>query len=472
MNRLRKILNSRYVMVFFLTLVAIWFFCWVLYISTIPSSLFGGPDEGLRYLVPKFIFENGRLPTGYDTATIHSMGNWSYAFYPQFLGSLVSAFFILVVSIFNHTPEGLIYAARMASVVFGVITVLFVGKSVEKVFKGNKNAKVFSFLAMGFVAAWPQLAFLSAYTNNDIVALSGVSVIVYACIAGYKDHWNATNVSILAIGMVICLLGYVNSYGFVLFGGLFFLVSLWWQADEKKYPLKLVGLATGIVLISTGPLFIRNAVIYQGDVFGISSFREETLKWESQTGRDAQKSYTDISGHGLLRLIGDEGYRQAQLDSAIARFGKMTVAPEDKYMNVYRSFAIIGVIGFLWMLLDGLARSIRSHRRLKDLKIMIVRHKTIILLIACILASCLTTLALSLYYSLMIDFQPQGRYIICLLVPLVIVSVSGFYYLIEKIIVRKYQLPTIVLLAICYLLTTLIVFYKYVYSVAILYGTY
>ncbi len=456
----------------FLALVALWFFCWAIYISIIPLSPFGGPDEGLRYLIPQFIFENGRLPTGYDAATIHTMGNWSYAFYPQFLGALVSTLFMAVVSVVNHSPEALVFAARMASVVFGVITVLFVGKSVEKLFKGNDNAKVFSFIAMGLVAAWPQVAFLSAYVNNDIVALGGVSIIVYACIAGYKDHWSVANVSILGTGMVVCLLGYINSYGFVLFGGLFFLISLWWQVDTKKHFFKLFGLAAGIVVVLAGPLFVRNAIIYNGDVFGISSFREETLKWESETGKEAQRSYAEISGRGLPRLVGDEGYRQAQLNSAIARFGKMTVAPEDKYMNVYRSFVTVGMIGFAWMLLDTLIHFIRSRRKLKDLKTTIARQKTIILLMVCIAAACTTTLALSLYYSLMIDFQPQGRYIIYLLVPIVIASLSGFYYLIEKIIVKKYRTPITVLLMSCYLLTALIVFYKYVYSVGLLYGTY
>lgn len=472
MNSLRKILNYKYVLVLFLAFAAIWFSFWVFYISIIPASPYGGPDEGLRYLIPQFIFENGRLPTGYDAATIHSMGNWSYAFYPQFLGALVSVLFMSVVSVFNHTPEALVFAARMASVVFGLVTVLFVGKSVEKLFKENDNAKVFSFIAMGLAVAWPQVAFLSAYVNNDIIALSGVSIILYACIAGYKDYWNVTNISVLAAGIVVCLLGYINSYGFVLFGGLFFLISLWWQVDTKKHFFKLFGLVAGIVLVLAGPLFVRNAIIYNGDVFGISSFREETLKWESETGKEAQRSYAEISGRGLPRLVGDEGYRQAQLNSAIARFGKMTVAPEDKYMNIYKSFVIIGVIGFVWMLLDTLIYSIRSGRKLKDLRTTIVRRKAIILLMICISAACVTTLGLSLYYSLMIDFQPQGRYIIYLLVPIIIASLSGFHYLIEKIIVKKYRTPITVFLVGCYLLTSLIIFYKYVYSVAMLYGTY
>lgn len=46
----------------------------------------GNPDELMRYLVPKYIYNHGNLPTGYDKEAVYQLGNWSYAFYPQMLG--------------------------------------------------------------------------------------------------------------------------------------------------------------------------------------------------------------------------------------------------------------------------------------------------------------------------------------------------------------------------------------------------
>lgn len=462
MNLLRKFLHNKYTLILFLICAAIWFSLWVFHISIIPLDSYGAPDEGLRYLIPKFIFENGRLPTGYDAATIHTMGNWSYAFYPQFLGPLVSTFFMSLVSLFVSTPESLIYGARMGSVLFGVLAVLFVGRSVEKLFKGDKNAVVYSFIAMILFVAWPQVAFLSAYVNNDIVALSGVAIIVYASIAGYKDQWNMKNASILVIGIVICLLGYINSYGFVLFGGLFFLVSLWWQKDTKKYYFKLVGIVALITIALAGPFFIRNAVIYNGDVLGMSSFREETLEWETKQHKEAQRSYSELTGKGIASLINDEGYSKTQISSTIARFGKMTIAPEDKYMNVYKVMVITGLVGCFWMVIDKIFRHTRKPRKLIG---SLRGSRQALLLIAGVAMASLVTVGLSLYYSIAIDYQAQGRYVIYLLIPLIIISVYGFVYLFKKVIVSKYQSVFTLLLILYYLLTTLTIFYKYVYAI-------
>lgn len=467
MALLERILRNRYTLVLFLSVVAAWFFVWAISVPIAPLSSYGPPDEGLRFLIPKFIFEEGRLPTGYDGATINATGNWSYAFYPQLLGPIISAFFMTIMSIFNTTPEMLVIAARITSVLFGVIAVLFVGKSVDRLFEADKNAKLISYVTMVMVAAWPQIAFLSAYVNNDIIALSGVSIIIFACISGYKDRWNSRNASILAAGFVVCLLSYSNSYGFVLFGGLYFLITLWWQAKGKKKAFKLVGIVALVSIVFAGPFFIRNAVIYSGDVFGIATFKERTAEWELKAGVQSQHSYTETSGQGLKGLIKNDSYRQAQTDSAIARFGMMTIAPSDKYMNTYRGFILIGLLGCILLAIAAALRYIKKGMNVRSARKALLERKYSILLSMCILAGCVTTLALSLYYSLHVDLQPQGRYVIYILLPLIIASVGGTYFIITKLIVKKYRVGVLLLLASYYLCTSLIVYYKYIYAIAI-----
>lgn len=468
MNTLRKILSLNYIRVIFLLCVAVWFCFWVFHITVIPSSPLGAPDEGLRYLVPKFIFENWQLPTGYDTATIHTMGNWSYAFYPQFLSPLISACFMFVGSLFSDTPESLIYAARMASVLFGVLAVLFVGLSVEKIFKTNKNAQIYGYIAMVIVAGWPQVAFLSAYINNDIVGFCGVSIILYACIAGYKDGWNIKNSLILAAGFVVCLLGYINSYGFVLFGGVFFVLSLWWQSVSNMHFLKLIC----VVLLSTGllagPFFLRNAIIYKGDVFGLATFGERTEEWESKTKLQAQRSYSERTGKELGDLIVDKDYRKTQIESAIARFGKMTIAPDESYAGLYRHAIQIGLLGFISMIVVGTIRHIRKKGMTKSkFRLVVGSYKREILFTACMIGACMTTIALSLYYSLTIDYQAQGRYIISLLIPFTIASIVGFRFLVSELIKKNARVFIVALFIGYYIFTSLIIYYKYVYWVRV-----
>lgn len=464
MKFLKENLSWRFALIVLLGSVAVWFFGWAVLISTAPSSLSGGPDEGMRYLIPRFIYENGALPTGYDAATIHSMGNWSYAFYPQFLGPIISAMFMSVVSVFNSSSDALIYAARMTSVLFGVLAIYFVGRSAEVLFKGNKNAKLISFATMLLFAMWPQVAFLSGYVNNDIIALCGVSIIVFACISGYKEKWGAKNTSILAFGFVVCLLSYSNSYGFVLFGGLFFLVSLYWQMSLRRQTFKLIGVVAAITLLFAGPFFIRNAVVYQGDAMGMSSFRERTLEWESETGLEAQKSYGELTGGGLMDLLTDKNYVTTQLESSVARFGKMRIAPLEQYINVYRTFIQIGIAGCLLALVKG---GVRYMRQDKSLRVALSKMKYGHMLAVCLLAACMTTVALSIYYTLTIDYQPQGRYIIYLLVPLVLATVYGVCFLLKEIITKKYRLPVAIVGAVIYFLTSISIYYEYVYRVAV-----
>lgn len=467
MNLLRKILSHRYTLILFLILVAIWFCAWAFNITIAPASSLGAPDEGLRYLIPKFIFENWRLPTGYDTATIHSMGYWSYAFYPQFLGPLASAGFMAIGSLFNSNPEFLVHAARIASVTFGVTAVLFIGLSVKKLFKGDKNANLYGFVAMLLFATWPQVAFLSAYVNNDIVGLCGVSIIMYACIAGRKDRWSTKNTTVLVLGLVVCLLGYTNSYGFVLFGVIFFIISLWWQVDSRKYFLKLTSVVVVGVLIFAGPFFLRNAIIYNGDIFGLVTFGERTMQWERETGTEAQRSYRELTGKGISDLVISEGYRKTQTESTVARFGKMTIAPDEKYTSVYRHMIQIGIFGFTLMIVLGVIRHLHKGSVMSDLRHAIARRKYDILFIGCIMGACAVTIALSLYYTLAIDYQAQGRYIVYLLIPLVISSVLGFSFLINEYLKRKARVPIVLLLVGYYLLTSLIIYYKYVFLVRV-----
>ena len=463
MNRLRKILNTRYVLIFFLIVVVAWFYVWALHISIVPSSRLGGPDEGLRYLVPKFIFDNWQLPTGYDQATIHSIGYWSYAFYPQVLGPLVSAVFMSITAILNSSPETLVYAARMASILFGTVAVLFMGRSVEKLFQGDKNAKIYAYVAMILFAAWPQVAFLASYVNNDIVGLCGVSVLAYACISGYKDHWNLKNANYLSAGLIVCLLGYTNSYGFVLFGFIFFALSIWWQSKPKKQALRIMSIVVLSVALLAGPFFVRNMIIYKGDMFGVNSFQKRTLAWEAKTGIEVQRSYSEMTNRGIVDLALSEGYLRTMTESVVARFGKMTVIPSNKYIYVYRAFVAVGIAGCLFAAALLLYRNIRRTKKLSEAIKAIVGVRQKLLLLICVLAASITTIALSLYYSYTIDYQAQGRYIIYLIIPIIITSVWGFKFLIDEIIVEKYRFAIGSVLLSVYVGVSLFIYYKYIY---------
>jgi hypothetical protein len=246
----------------------------------------------------------------------------------------------------------------------------------------------------------------------------------------------------------------------VLFGGLFFLITLYWQSNNLKYNFKLLSIVFAAVILLAGPFFVRNAIIYNGDVFGINSFRAETLEWERSQKMEAQKSYHELTNKGFFDLVRDEGYRKTQLNSSIARFGKMTIAPVDKYMMVYKAVLMIGIIGFIWMVANIL---FSYSYKLPRLKVLLKKYRQEFLFTLGVTLASVVTVSLSLYYSYAIDNQAQGRYVIYLLIPLIIASVLGITHSINKVIVERYRITILLALLTCYLMTTLIVFYKYVY---------
>lgn len=83
--------HSKQIDILVVVFVAFVFMCWSFRITADLTNILAGPDGGMRYVLPNFIYEHGRLPTGYETQV---QGNWSYAFYPQLLGALMSACFL------------------------------------------------------------------------------------------------------------------------------------------------------------------------------------------------------------------------------------------------------------------------------------------------------------------------------------------------------------------------------------------
>jgi len=442
----------KYIKIVFIIGVFVWLSSWALHITTDLSSASSGPDEQLRMLIPDYIYEHHQLPTGYDQEAIYERGNWSYAFYPQMLGAIVSSIFMSLIGIFNTSTEALIFGARLSSVVFGTATVYVFGLIIRKLFDKRAHSEMYSYVAMIILAFWPQFSFLSSYINNDIVALFGVTLISYAVILGLRDKWNRTNSILLGFGFAVCLLGYTNSYGFVLVGTILFLITLLSQRSNlgTKKVVRSVLLVGIVPILIAGPFFVRNIVLYDGDVLGLATFKERTTEWERENNQRLQSTYTQATGGGLLSFAKDRKYWSLQRESFTGKFGYMTIEPRDGQLVAYGSLVGVGTLGLLLLCI----RTLKN----KELK----RYKNEILFATFLIVGSVITFALSIYYTLKIDIQPQGRYIIYLLIPLLIAAVAGIRFLtsyVHSSVVRKIILGTIVLV---YSVNSIIIFIEYI----------
>jgi len=403
------------------------------------SSILVGPDEIMRYAIPNFIFTHGYLPTGYETAI---QGNWSYAFYPQLLGAIISAGFMHVAAIFTHDPEWLVRAARLTSVLFGVIAALFIRRSARLLFEGHKHKATIGNLAMVLFALLPQITFLSSYVNNDIIALAGISIILYVCLLVYKKGFSTAAAVWFAVGATASVLGYLNSYGFVLAGFIYLFIKLIQQykiSKNKRNFVKYLLIMAGVPLLLCVPFLIRNTVLYDGDIFGLRTFRAEYMSWVEETGIVLQRPYHD----GLAALIfGSRWVVETIRTFVMGYFGGFSGGLSNAYYRAYYLIAFVGVIGLV--------------ARLKAFKF----DKEKALFTGFMLLGSSITVALALYYTLEIDYQPQGRYIIYLAIPIVLGLTIGVVQLVQKFIKSAYVAHTLVLLGLLYAALHLVIVYK------------
>lgn len=393
------------------------------------------PDEGMRYLIPKYIYSHHTLPTGYDKEAVYELGNWSYAFYPQLLGAILSAGFMRVMAIFSASEHALLFAARMTSVLFSAIALYFTSQSILKLTK-NRAASLLGLIALGLM---PQYTFLSSYVNNDIIAVAGASLVVYAMICAVNEGWNFKESLLLSAGFIICALGYLNSYSFILCGGLFFLIFNLIAIQKKKTTQALFWKNFALIFVLCAvcifPFLIRNYLLYH-DIFGMSAFREAYMQWLEDGGKVLQKPY-----HSLTKLMGDQGFKDATFQSFVGRFGYMTIPMGQPYYLFFKWIFGLGVFGFLLQTLKN-----RKTALLENADKAMKR-----LAFAMVLSACLITFGLQIYYTLFIDYQPQGRYIMSIAPALFIAVSIGFAYYIDWLIKPDKKLIVYLILIAAYI---------------------
>lgn len=356
-------------------------------------KLNSSPDELLRYKIPLYIYHHGTLPIGTEKAVMLPYGNYSYAYYPQLLGGVLSALFMKVISLFSTDPKLLLFAARWTSALMGMVTVYCVAQTC-RLFTKNNFLSIMSAVVVGLL---PQFVYLSAYVNNDIVAIAGVSVVIYALTLATKDNWSYKNALVLAVGIIICLLGYLNSVPFVLVGIGYAIFSLVEQIGNKellfKYGMRIVVVAVIVVIVCVAPLYIRNYYLYH-DFMGTKAFSEAYQRWLDSGGRPTMHPYP----RGIVKLSFNSDWIVTTFKSMVCLFGYMNVATKTGYYIFYLIFFYTGL--FIIVVLPNQIDKLR---------------KTKVAFNSLMIIGIILTIFLSMYRSVKTDYEPQGRYILTII---------------------------------------------------------
>lgn len=400
------------------------------------------PDEQMRFEVTQFLFNNNRFPA--DDELLSHWG-FSYAHIPTMLCNQLGYVFMKIASVFTKDFHILLVAARMVSVCCATGTVYFVVKISKLIFSSCSR-----WIFICFVAFMPQFAFLASYVNNDIVALFGISIIIYAWVFALKYQWNYKCACILSLGIIICAISYYNSYAWVLFSVVFF-ISTYFIQNKKDYKgfIKLSGFIIGLVVVFASYTFIRHLVLY-GDLLGFETIERYGEKFAIEALKPSNRIHLSENGVSVFSMLFAPEYNwiDTTWKSFIGVFGYMEYyCPKIVYEYV-SIFIVVGCLGLVYRLVYN---------------ILIEKQKpnnSIIIFGVCIIMSAIVTVALSVYNSFVMDFQPQGRYCYPAFLALAIIVAKGYEFIIDRFKKNEYKYAITSSVCTINALSTFFVFYN------------
>ena len=154
-------------------------------------------DESMRYQIPQFIYEYGKLPRGDEPLIRNEDWGISYAFNP-ILSYMASAVLMKGMRLFSTDEWMLLISARFVNVLLGALTAWVVLKTAKLLFP-RRYAWMFTTL----VVFLPGNVILYSYVNCDALAMCSTAIIFYSWVKAYKEGWSWTTCAVSAVGMGI-----------------------------------------------------------------------------------------------------------------------------------------------------------------------------------------------------------------------------------------------------------------------------
>ncbi len=369
-----------------------------------------GPDEAMHHDVVFYICEHGVIPRGDDPEIRNKIWGFSYAFSP-ILPFIIGGYIERIAVHFTHSWHQLVMTARMVSIVSGTLTVLFSWKLSKLLFKKSPVRYLLPVL-IGFM---PELVFINTYVNSDAMAIMASTMILFFWASGIEHDWRVRDAVGLSAAMGICGLTYYNCYGFVLLSIPMFFYSVAKGRKNRTEIIRMTALIVILTFLFCGWWFIRNLVIYHGDLLGQKSLNALAEIYAADGYKPSQIKGPMEEGHSLRYMFFELEWLSKTLTSMIAMFSHYVLRARSYVYTLYKVLAGAGLAGFLF----AAGRMLYRRKRGEDdpMRTAFFLHAVLSVGIVFVLA---------VYYSYCVDFQPQGRYILPCVVPLAALVTEGF----------------------------------------------
>lgn len=384
------------------------------------------PDEVARYLVPQYICEYGKLPTGFEEEVRIKYHGFSYALYNAF-PYIVQGYLMRFVSLFSDSELVLLFAARLVNVFFGTMMAVVIYLLSKELFQDMRFRWLFCFSVMYL----PQNIFIHSYVNTDSCCMLATAMIVYGIVLIYFKSISVQSILWLSSGIILCALSYYNAYGYILSSIILFLLYFVKRKNnnivyEWKKMLVWGTVISIVVFLGIGWWFIRCYILFDGDMLGLQTRMKMSILYADDVLNPLfVQTYKEMR-YSILEMVKERNTFSVAFRSFIATYGSMSIIGSKYLYRIYKLFFLTGAIGLVYYLLD-------KKEKKKILSKATAFH---INMIFCVLMP----LILMLYYAYTIDYQAQGRYLLPSLIPLMYYTVKG----IEKIAAvrwKNYKLP-------------------------------
>ena len=348
-----------------------------------------------------------------------------------------------LVSLFNSSEKALLMAARFINILIGMGFYWYVLQIAKKLFRN----RLFRTYFIALLAMLPQLLYLFTYVNTDGIAVFSTAMIIYYWLEGLERKWDRGSCTGLAVGIAVCAQSYFNAYGYALFSVILFIASLivfYRKKGAKKCTaliLKRGIYITVIVFLLSGWWFIRSAVLYDGDILGMKASEACGELYAMEEYKPSVKQSLQEQGVPLSQMLRSDNdgmeWIRTTYRSTIGYFSYYRYALGIDIYEIHKRLFLIGFLGILayiglfvlYWAAEGVrwaagrfGKEVNLPAGLKRPSVSLpggkIRGTNFWMLQFSFGCCIIIPVLLSLYYSYTSDFQPQGRYIMPMIIPL------------------------------------------------------
>ena len=226
------------------------------------------------------------------------------------------------------SPAGQLYFFRLATIPFGLITVLFAYLTVRQLFPRDR------FLAItvpAFVAFQPQISYESSMLNNDIMAIAFTSVVLYLVVVGLKKRFPAWNCVLLGAFYGLAVLSKNTSLTAGLIIAFAMIAGLGWKNWRQWVPKGTIAAGTAGLIV--WPWFLFLWATY-GNFTALPQIK--ALQWWN---------YQGIAPPTIWNMLSNERFFWGRWQETWGDFGWRLIPLSDTLLKVIFYPVLLGVVG-------------------------------------------------------------------------------------------------------------------------------